>query len=144
MEEARAKGFKHVVFDDNYPPGHGDNTSGKKLCDPQLWSFLGKDDQYSYQDDFGHVERPLSSSEYLEYVERFRNAVSIYSEFPPIWDGPSRFFENGIARQVALPPLFSRKELTNDLGLDENSMASNSFDEESRRYTYINYARLAD
>jgi len=141
MEEAKARGFKHIVFDDNYPPGEGDNMSGKWLCDPKLWSVVGRDEEYTYVDNFGQIRKPITTTEYLQYVDRFNGVASVYAEFPPVWEGPSRFYTKDITDKITQPPLFSNP---GDLSfLDENTMAKKSFDSESKKYTWILYVGLS-
>ena len=133
MEEAKSRGFSHLVFDDNYPPGKGDNLSGKMLCDPEAWSRLGISNAIPFKDNFGSVNTLLSAQQYSEYVAKFNDITSVYAEFPPVWNGPIRFYpKDSVSAASIEPPLFSKEALA-DLGLDEDSMAKTSFDEESKK-----------
>lgn len=62
--KCKREGFKYVMFEDNYPPGHGDCTSLKKAFE-----------------DTGHEVIPnVSSSDWLKTV------IDVYYEMPPIFE----------------------------------------------------------
>lgn len=142
INEAHARGFRYLVFDDGYPPGTGDNLSCKKLCSPKLWAFLGVK-QYTFQDNFGKTNNPLSESEFMTHVNQFRSKVKIYADFPPAWEGPTRF---GMTEEkygaITEKPLFRSDELGKRYGIEETTMQKGSFAEESKRYTFIGYLEL--
>lgn len=140
--EARALGFVHMAYDDNYPPGTGDNFSLKKACSGmKLWHYLGETVAL-WQDDFDKVRRALSDQEFQQYYQSFHNAVDVYAEFPPTWKGPSRFpsLQNDTKlAAISEPSLFARAQLE-AWGLGDEDI--DGWKLEAEKYTFIVYARI--
>lgn len=91
LEEARQAGFRHYVSDDNYFPGVGDNFALKQICAGwPLWEFLHKPHPI-YLDNFAQSRTTITMEAYEEHVRNFQAWTSVYAEFPPVWDGPTRF-----------------------------------------------------
>lgn len=136
IKEARDFGFKHISFDDNYIPGHGDNLSGKKLCNRgNLHSFLGVR-IFRFQDAFNSVNKKITKIQYKQYAEDFFAAIKVYSEFPPVWKGPNRFsISDSSWESISESPLFSLPQLK-EIGV------SVEWDAEARRYTHFLYVEL--
>ena len=133
LHEAREFGFKHVMIDDNYLPGAGDNFSPKMVCRPSLFNLLGV--EMKYVDNFGKLKQQMTAVDIIEMQTKFDKAVEVYAEFPPVWAGPTRFnVKHEIYDKVTLGALFYRNEVA-FLGLE--------LDEEAKRYTHIAYIRLA-
>lgn len=133
VHEARELGFKHVMIDDNYLPGVGDNFSPKMVCRPSLYNMLGV--EMKYLDNFGKVKQEMTAVDFIEMQTKFDKAVEVYAEFPPVWAGPTRFnMKHEIYDKATLGALFHRGEVE-FLGLE--------LDEEAKRYTHIAYIRLA-
>jgi hypothetical protein len=141
MQEAQGFGFRHLMFDDNYLPGTGDNLSGKKLCDPNEWSITGRDGTQKYQDNFGGQNRDLTKPEYLEYVSAFRRVTAVYAEFPPAWKARSRFAEisNEVYDLLVCPPLFEEDFVKSRLPAEH----SINFAMQSEKYTQILYLQVS-
>ena len=128
----KKNGFKHLIFDDNYLPGAGDNFSPKMLCRASIYDLL--DVQMSYIDNFGKTKRPLTLEEFYEEQRKFDEAVDVYAEFPPLWRGPTRFKVDPLKyEELTLAPLFDKGTI-GFLDLD--------FDAEAKRYTHIVYIRI--
>jgi hypothetical protein len=132
--EARRLLFQHIMIDDNYLPGAGDNFSPKMACRASIFSTLGV--KMAFLDNFGKVKEPISAAQYFDIQVEFDNSVSVYAEFPPVWSGPTRFHvEQKIHDRLTVGPLFQREEVAH-LSLD--------LDEEAKRYTHIAYLHLTD
>jgi len=135
IKEARKFGFKFVMFDDNYIPGHGDNLSAKKLCNPNIYSSLNNP-VFTYQDDFGKKSRRLSNNDYFVLVQDFRDSVHTYAEFPPVWNGPNRIgVTNEIWSSIGQPALFNFKAVHSFAGIQIDVS-------ESLQYTHFVYMEL--
>ena len=140
LQEARALGFQHLFFDDNYPPAVGDNFSAKQICSGMnLWNFLGQE-HATWKDNFSQVSRKLSPTEYKELEQRFHENTAVYAEFPPTWKGPSRFeiLNEEKYEQISEPPLFTKEQLA-ALGVEERQTAG--FDAEAAKYTFALYVQ---
>jgi len=140
--KGRQLGFKHFAFDDNYPPTFGDSTALKQICSGiELWKYFGSTD-IIYRDDFNGQIKSLSPLEFEAYQSQFWQNIAVYAEFPPAWDGPSRFPELNatILPKIREPPIFTRTELL-ELGLDEKFLP---WDKESSRYTFVLYAQAKE
>lgn len=142
--EARRFGFRHLLFDDNYLPGAGDNFALKQVCngDTRLWRALRPGLPIKYADNFGRKRRPLDSEEFGDLARLYAATVEAYFEFPPPWLGsaPNRF---GLPQASYLAatkrPLLTQTEARQfaaSHGLD--------FEGEALRYTHIVYARLRE
>ena len=76
----------------------------------------------------------VSAEWYLSKRTEFLEDIEIYAEFPPTWDGPSRFdIAANIWSQITLPALFATEEVAH-LDVD--------FEQESMRYTHIVYLKV--
>lgn len=135
VKVARELGFGHVMFDDNYLPGFGDSLSVKMACEPSLHHLIeGKEKPFLYLDNFGKTRQEVSAEWFLLKRTELLQNIETYSEFPPVWDGPSRFnIPRDVWTRVTLPALFMKEEVQH---LKVNH------DEESRRYTHIVYLHL--
>uniref|UniRef100_A0A7S1YV31 Uncharacterized protein n=1 Tax=Ditylum brightwellii TaxID=49249 RepID=A0A7S1YV31_9STRA len=135
---ARTLGFKHLIFDDNYLPGKGDNMSMKRICRGDSYQFLGVASK-TFSNNFGREQMELTEKEFTELYKTMSQDVMTMAEFPPLWDGPNRFnIPDAQWRNVTLPPLFSENEGR------EIIPTSIDMDAESKRYTHIVYTQLAD
>lgn len=157
FDMARKLGFKHVVFDDNYPPGEGDNLTLKHVClGKSLWEFLHiPDNAIMFRDNFNQVKRKMSPGELKMHQERFFDNVAVYAEFPPVWPGPRRFaslkaLSTQQLAQMTERPIFSSREELMALGVSEEELPGNNgggsnhmdgFDAEALKYTFIVYAQ---
>ncbi len=123
---ARALGFRHLLFEDNYPPGRGDCRSLKQIlsgADPgpkpvrslaaRLGAWLGR---------AGEPGPPL------------RECLEVYYEFPPVMKSDlTRWGDPWSAdRYPTVPPLLERV----DAGYQQ------CFASEATSYTWLCYARL--
>ena len=150
--EAHARGFRHLLFDDNYPhPDVGDNFSPKMACGArELAARLAPEHRTLPFHDFRFSPAPprlrVGARELSQIHASFARAVSIYRELPPLWAGPNRFRYSADAfRGASEPPL-----LPNASALWMRSRArprrlhpaARAPDDESRAYTFIAYVRL--
>ncbi|CAD7973576.1 unnamed protein product [Amoebophrya sp. A120] len=134
VEEAQDRGFRHLVFDDNYVPGHGDNMSLKRICQKDMYPALRFPMVFS--DNFNRKKRPLSDEEFGTYEKVFAEKLRVYAEFPPVWAGPNRFkLSDEVWKQISLPPLLSENEIPPTLDATARR-------KEAERYTHIVYAEL--
>lgn len=134
LQEARKLGFKHVVFDDNYLPGLGDNFSPKMVCNPATYDLFNA--SFRFLDDFGKINYKMTMQMFQKELGNFTKAVRVYAEFPPIWSGPNRFgIPDDIFKKVTMPPLFQ----TNDI---LSLLAPIDLESEARRYTHIVYLKI--
>jgi hypothetical protein len=132
--EARQLSFQHIMIDDNYLPGAGDNFSPKMACRASIYTTLGA--KMFFVDNFGKVKEPLSITQYIDMQIELDSSVSAYAEFPPLWFGPTRFnVEPKTYERLTLGPVFDREEVGH-LRLD--------LDEEAKRYTHIVYLHMTD
>ena len=82
LAEARRLGFVHIMLDDNYPAGNGDNLSLRMVCNGlRPWQIVGASPVF--RDDFNRIQRPLSAAEVENYQNGFYRDVAVYAEFPP-------------------------------------------------------------
>ena len=135
LRQARQLGFGHVMFDDNYISGYGDNLSVKMICEPATQHLiLGYNKSFLMLDNFGRTKHEVSAEWYLSKRTEFLEDIEIYAEFPPTWDGPSRFdIAANIWSQITLPALFATEEVAH-FDVD--------FEQESMRYTHIVYLKV--
>jgi len=135
VSEAYERGFAHMVFDDNYVPGQGDNFSVKKVCNGDAYAIVGA--PFRDQDYFGQKSHLLSASEWAARRELFLSIVAVTAEFPPVWDGPNRFgLSNAKWTQITMPSILSESAalaVIREHGLDAK---------EARRYAHIVYVGL--
>jgi hypothetical protein len=141
LHKARALGFVHMMFDDNYPPSVGDNFSVKMVCSGMApWRLLGLQSAV-WKDNFNMVSRPMSPGEFQEKEQQFREDAAVYAEFPPVWKPINRFTEHisdASLEKLLERPLYRKDQLA-ALGLSEADTAG--FDLEAAKYTFISYVR---
>ena len=126
VRQAQELGFRHVAFDDNDPPGGGDNFSLKKLCPSDEKEEMNEllvqyermhpyandtivsphSGPFLYQDDFD-MSREMISYEKLGSLKKLVDdkIIDVYSEFPPVWPFGSRKggFQNGGSKSSFRP-----------------------------------------
>lgn len=91
MLEAHARGFHHMMFDDNLPPPRSDHFSVKGACTASRGEFKG----LTAWDDFRGIKTvwyPWKHGQFnvtdrqLRWVgDSFSSVVDIYAEMPPLW-----------------------------------------------------------
>ena len=161
--EAHARGFRHLVFDDNYVPGAGgDNFSPKAACGAReiATAFLhNSDDDASMTmwrtkgfpfPDFrfqkGVPRMTVDAYDLFKIHESFLHVVESYTELPPLWHGPNRFgIEAAQWKRTTEPPLLDAKEtrrLLHKMMADDFRMKMRTTANEARAYTYFPYVRL--
>jgi hypothetical protein len=97
--EAFYRGFKHLVYDDNYRYP-GDNYSLKAACDTRLSG------QITFTDDFGRISRPMEVAEHAALGKVVAAVLEEYAEFPPLaWlprgrEAPEPLFEDAELAQI--------------------------------------------
>jgi hypothetical protein len=147
--ESQERGFIHLVFDDNYPPGFGDNYSLKMACDAGRWHHMNcrneatktkcEHPEIVWLDKFNDVQRTLTWQDTIEHAVTFASVVDVYYEFPPLWNikGRQRFHPTDAAVDASSrPAVFTTSEEAEitALGLDLRDQAS--------RFTYFPYVRV--
>lgn len=147
IQEARTLGFRHVVLDDNYPPGEGDNFSLKKTCGGSTtWDHFGiPDSQRVWLDNFGKVRNLLTKYELETLEAKLHETVVRYAEVPPVWAGPTRFKVDATKYwQVTEPALFEKHQLQNMGIFSQTNIESSTWNHEVSKYTNICYAQLTN
>ena len=153
--EARARGFVHLLFDDNYPYG-GDNFSVKMACDGDgalhRWLFhrpraqtthfqYGMGSQSGKSDDF-----IFTPAEHANFTSALRAAAASYYELPQIWPSAGSRFPSITATQFAqirqTPVLTHAEGLQIYARLNVHRIANASFDAVARAVTHQAYVRL--
>ena len=76
--QARNFGFKHIMLEDNFPLGFGDNYSLKHLL------MKIKTPTTTFTDNFSRYSRVISREEHYQNQANFFKAVNSYHEFPPL------------------------------------------------------------
>lgn len=92
LQEAKASGFQHVMFDDNFIPGSGDIYSLKNVCDNTrkfrryITTGAGADSKRKNRrcDMFHKTCLPLTASMIKENYKTLMEIVDVYYEFPPL------------------------------------------------------------
>lgn len=80
LNEAMAKGFRRMMFEDSYDFLRGDNLSLKWVCERTLRDkWPGK-----VPDNFGRTLTPQTWETHVEQGEFLRDNLQVYYEFPPI------------------------------------------------------------
>eukprot|EP00977_Amphora_coffeiformis_P023011 scaffold12066_cov171-Amphora_coffeaeformis.AAC.4 len=141
LMQAKALGFRHLWYDDNYPPIYGDNLALKQICTGMaLWNFLGES-QAVYKDDFNSVSKPMTPAEFQKQELLFHNNVEVYAEFPPVWRGPSRFpgLNETVIDLVSEKPLLTKAQVQ-AAGIDDSNIPG--WDHETRKYTFVLYVQI--
>ncbi len=130
VQEARKLGFRHLIFEDNYPPGRGDCFSLKQ-------ALMGE----QRRDERGAVSRlfdRLSSGKAPSGDPKgeLEAALDCYDEFPPVVRvATTRWGDAWTDARFPTPePLFSE---ASDL-----PAGARVFADEAQFYTWICYARL--
>lgn len=141
VKTARAMGFRHLMFEDNYPPGRGDAYSLKKVLAgaghrPQLYypgisaiSLMTALKVYFFQMLSGLFIPPNRRD-----AEHLEGAIEIYYEFPPvIKPEKTRWGDAWTEPQYLTPdPLFT----------DTKDSKLEVFKNEGRAYNWICYVKL--
>ena len=138
--EAARFGFSHVVFDDNYIPGAGDNFALKSFNSPRSQTIMKWSDNFDRptSKSWYSNRQPLNASDMVHLRRIYEATVTLYYEFPPVWDGPNRFHFSSLnwGRNTKKPLLEATAAST---------LAAKyhlSMDSEASRYTHIAYAML--
>ncbi|MGH9857246.1 MAG: hypothetical protein ACRD4B_05320, partial [Acidobacteriota bacterium] len=144
IKTARWFGFKHLIFEDNYPAGKGDCYSLKKVF--MRSGFAKPSEQPSSLRDrakqklrkiLGHVERDFVSVPPNEIDAKYlKQNLEIYYEFPPVFKaGTTRWGENWDDNIYPTPePLLYAVE----------HPYQQRFKDEAQSYTWICYAKLRE
>jgi hypothetical protein len=131
LRQCVALGFRHLVFEDNYPPGTGDCYSLKKVLmhaghkgsprvQAALRRLLGKPSSRSVS----------ANAEDAAYV---RQHAEVVSELPPIFKlDKTRWGTPWDARYPTLPPLLSAA----------SAPSQRRYRDEAEGYTWLCYVRL--
>ena len=112
MLEAHARGFHHIIFDDNKPPPQSDHFSVKGACAASKGEFDGLnkwDDFRGIKSDWGrwpHGQFTVTQQQLSVVGSSFLRAVNVYAEMPPLW-------LEGHPRSFGQPPLLSDEEAKN-------------------------------
>ena len=92
LQEAKAAGFQHVMFDDNFIPGAGDIYSLKNVCDNTrkfrryITTGGGRTSKRGNMrcDSFHKKCAPLTSDMSRDHYKTLQLLVDVYYEFPPL------------------------------------------------------------
>ena len=84
-KEAYDRGFRYIMFDDNFSPRAYDNLSLKIMCGIKLGIYEAKDLQY--KDNFGKKRRLFKPGDFKMMDFLFDALVKSYMEFPIPWSG---------------------------------------------------------
>lgn len=130
---AKELGFKHLIFEDNYPDDVGDCYSLKKAF--MGAGFQRKRTLKSYLIDVirqsgsaGNVERNTTDASFLKEV------LEIYYEFPPVFKSAlTRWGADWTNEEYPTPPPLYTDLQYRDLGI---------FKDEAQFYTWLCYAKL--
>lgn len=76
--QARNFGFKHIMLEENFPLGIGDNYSLKHIL------MKIKTSSTPFTDNFSRYSRVISREEHYQNQANFFKAVNSYHEFPPL------------------------------------------------------------
>jgi len=115
MLEAHARGFHHLIFDDNMPAPQSDHFSVKGACAASKGEFGGLekwDDFRGIKDDWGrwqHGQFNVTKQQLSMVGSSFLRAVNVYAEMPPLWSA-------GLPWPGVQPPLMSNEEAKNFVG----------------------------
>lgn len=138
VNEAYERGFRHIMFDDNYAVGTGDNFSTKKVCSTKAYAVLNK--PYKQSDNFHKTTKVLTEQQFKEKSTTFKNHVEVYAEFPPVWHGSNRFgFTSCQWKQITLKPILDEEH--GNAFIERHSLNK---DFESNKYTHISYVKVKD
>lgn len=131
VRAAKAMGFRHLLFEDNYPPSRGDCYSLKQALDPRAPRSLSARLQRGVRALLGQ-ER--GSTELREDARYLRETLVTYYEFPPIFKPErTRWGDTWEDEHYPTPdPLLSSVEAT----------YQQRYWDEATDYTWICYARL--
>jgi hypothetical protein len=133
LKTLRWFGFRHAMFEDNYPPGHGDCYSLKKAFAGSGFtpkppaSLLGKLAQFRGRDP-GTVLPNSVDGKYL------RTHLNVYCELPPIFkSSTTRWGDPWDDRYPTPAPLLDQVD----------HEFQRTFQEEAPQYTWICYVELS-
>jgi hypothetical protein len=138
LQTCRRLGFKHVIFEDNYPPIAGDCYSLKKILHgagyiPQPFPKLKFADKLKWLLNPRKDSPPCTVPPSTEHLQWVQNHVKIYYEFPPLFQTElTRWGVKWEAPTFLGPePLLSRPDPTTQIFFDE-----------AQSYTWICYVQL--
>lgn len=111
MLEAHARGFHHMMFDDNVSPQRSDHFSVKGACAASHGSFHGLDKWDDFRGiktqwwPWNHGQFNVTEDDLRKVGRTFSRSIDIYAEMPPLWtahinrlDAPSPLMNNEAAR----------------------------------------------
>tara|TARA_B110001452_G_C15182066_1_gene410577 strand:- start:56 stop:1222 length:1167 start_codon:yes stop_codon:yes gene_type:complete len=133
MLEAHARGFEHLLFDDNYPRG-GDNFTPSKSCD----AMRGIGAPFKFNDFL--VSWKLGQSDLSAIGQSFARVTEVYQPFPLIWDGQSRLLPLKDFLNSTAPPLLSASAAA--AFQSRHARVLGGADVETRKYTFLPYVKL--
>jgi hypothetical protein len=140
--EAQVRGFQHLMFDDNYLPGAGDNFSPKAACAAAYLAAQHRNASFRFADFRFHPGKPrfsVTSQELQRIHQSFVRVARRYQEIGPLWAGPNRHGLNasGIARTTQ-PPLLTPAEIP---AMYRSHIRAHlrAPEEESKAYTFFSY-----
>jgi len=138
LKSAYTWGFRHLIFEDNYPPGAGDCYSPKKIFSstghttiPPSRSFSQRvrDRMLSYFGASAYRPRIPPNTAHQGALSRI---VDVYAEFPPVVAPEVTRFGDSWESIPAPDPLFGHSEHPELL----------RFIESAEQYTYLCYVKL--
>ena len=135
IKEANSFGFKHLIFEDNYPPSQGDCYSLRKVFagvgfSPKKLKIKGLRSFLRYFSREGRIRPNSSDGDYLE-----RN-LEVYYEFPPVYKPDiTRWGDPWTDQKYPTKMAFFDSKLPEKLSF---------FQEEGQFYTWICYAKIID
>lgn len=138
MLEAHARGFHHLIFDDNMPGPRSDHFSVKSACAASKGEFDGLeewDDFRGIKVDWGrwqHGQFNVTKQQLRMVGISFLRAVNVYAEMPPLWS-------EGLSWSGWQPPLMSNEEANNFV--DKHKEQLRGFHREAVSYQGFLYVR---
>ena len=136
--EASARGFEHLLFDDNYPhAAPGDNFSPSKACDAT--HGVGSTRHALTFGDF-LTAWTLGRSDISAIGQSFARVTEVYKPFPLIWDGQSRMLPLDVFLNSSAPPLLSASAAA--AFRSRHARVLGGSDAETRQYTFLPYVKL--
>lgn len=134
IEQCARRGLRHLLFEDNYPPGRGD-------CYSLKMAFAGAG--FSPPPDGAPAPRrwlrrmlgrgPATVAPNEDDARMLRERLEVYAELPPVFRTPqTRFGDPWDARLPTPPPLLEAPE----------HRWQRIFLEDAQSYTWLAYARL--
>ena len=142
--EAQARGFEHMMFDDNYLPGVGDNFSPKAACAAAYLATQHRNASFAFADFRFHQDKPrfaVTSRELRRIHRSFVRVARSYQEMGPLWAGPNRHGLNASgAAHTTQPPLLTPAEIP-AMYRSHIRMHLRSPAEEAKAYTFFAYVQ---